>query len=269
MKRIIIAVALAAALLLLAACDTTVTQHARNHRYAAGEAIEIIDFDSGETLGVLTITGAALLHNAPFEVQLRDEIDGEDQYNTVTETFHQIVQIYFTYTGDRRILNTHFTVRDQNGETAQRPSSAEPWSVQFTEIPRSGEGSFVVALRNASSFVDIEYRFSMWQLRPTAQVRVDLSGAAAMPPPATTIVSIPTLPITAPTTTMAPPATIEIIETEPMIQAPVEIEPPTQPNGLGFPQGIAVGLAVAVVLAGLLIIIISVKKRKAKEHIEE
>ena len=270
MKRIAIVIAVIACLLLFSACDTTVTQHARNHRFSEGQAIEIISDENSELLGLLTITGAVVLSNTPFEVQLREVIDEDGQTRTVTETFRQIVQIYYTYTGDRRILNSHFTVRDRTGDAAQRPHSNDPWPVAFTPIPRGDEDSFVVALRNESSFIDIEYRFSMWQLRPTALVRVNLSGSAAPPPVPTTtaMVIATTAPVTVPTvpsivTTTAPPITIEITETEPLLLAPVEPASPS-PHGNGFFQGIAVGLAGAAVIAGL-IIILTAKKRKSKE----
>ena len=173
MRPKIMLLALLAGLLLLTACDTTVTQYARNHEFGLGETIEIMDDSDGELVGTLVITGIELLRNEAFEAQERIVAteEGQDQPQYETLTYQQIVQVFYVFEGNRRILGSHFAVLDQSGQRGARTSSLDP-RPEYQERMQGGQASVVFALQTESRYADIQFRYSMWQLRPTATIRV-------------------------------------------------------------------------------------------------
>jgi hypothetical protein len=151
---------------------TTITEQPGAYRYGAGEPIEVIDIETREALGTLTVTGAEILVDKPFETRRSagtDE-DGDTIYETVT--YEQIVQVFYTFTGSRRLSESNFTLRDSFGELTTRPSALEPRPA-YTPITKRGQSSFVVALQKQSGYLDINFTYNVLQIRPTARIRLE------------------------------------------------------------------------------------------------
>jgi len=174
MAKAILAIAMILGLAAVPACGaTTITAQAGNYRYKVNEPIEVIDIETRNTFGILTITGVEILKDEPFEAResAGEDENGEPQYTTVT--YSQIVQIFFTYTGEKKLSDMHFNVRDATNELGRRPSGLDPVpAYQLKE--RSGQSSFVVALKNKGSYLEISFIYNAVQIRPTARIRVEL-----------------------------------------------------------------------------------------------
>jgi len=177
MKRILAPLlALLLCLNLLAGCSvglTTITEQPGNYQYQLNEPIEVIDIETRETLGTLVITGAEILREGPFEAQESDGEgeDGEAIYKTVT--YSQIVQIFYTYSGSRKLSNAHFSVRDSADEIGRKPEALEPVP-EYEAMEKKGQYSFTVALQNPGGYLDIRFTYNALQIRPTARISVAL-----------------------------------------------------------------------------------------------
>lgn len=174
-KRFIIT--LLAALLCLAlpaGCGvTTITEQPGNYVYRLNEPIDVIDIESRETLGILTVTGVEVLLDEPFDVQ---ENDGEDKAGKPilkTVTYSRIVQVFYTYTGSKRISGGNFTVWDSGNIIGKNPEGMEP-KPAYTPQAKKGQSSFTTALLHPEGPLDINFSYNFMQLHPTARIQVEL-----------------------------------------------------------------------------------------------
>jgi hypothetical protein len=161
----------------LSACSTTtITDKPGNYQYKVNETVNIVDIDSRESLGTVTVTGAAVLKDEPFEVLESDGTheNGETKYKTVV--YNQIVQIFYTYTAidsSKTISGANFDVRDSGrslGVSAGSLTSQPDYSLQS----RDGSSSFVVALKNKGDYLEIAFKYKVLQMKATALIRVEL-----------------------------------------------------------------------------------------------
>jgi len=161
-------------LALLAGCGvTTITEQPGNYVYRLNEPIDIIDIETRETRGILTITGVEVLRDEPFDVQ---ENDGEDEAGKPilkTITYSRIVQVYYTYTGSKRISGGNFTVWDSGKIIGKNPEGMEP-KPAYTLKAKKGQSSFTTALLHPEGPLDIHFSYNFMQLHPTARIQVEL-----------------------------------------------------------------------------------------------
>jgi len=163
-------------------CGTTVvTQHPREHQFGIDYPIRIYDIETGNQLATLTFTYVNLAVDEEWIQETVNEETGE----TISRTFRQIVQIFYTYerTGGRAIGANNFTTRGGSGNTAfwggtpaVRFGASDFDNRQapnFTQMQRTGQSSFIVVLSNRSDFVDIEFRYNI-QRNPTARIRLNV-----------------------------------------------------------------------------------------------
>jgi len=260
MKKIAALLAVAAVLLLAASCDTTVTSQPRNHQYRLNEAISIYDDRSGEPRAVLTVTGAVVLLDEAFSMQPEE---GETQGSAVT--YRQIVQVYYVFNKDegssKRITRANFTVWDQGGVIASRLPAADN-TPAYQEIPRAGESSFVVALQNPGGYIDVNFRYSVWQARPTARIRIDVPSAGT-PPVATTqpmltppVIFLPDESLAVPQESQAGTRTL----TQAYASDAGAQEQENRRSGSAV-LGIGIGVAGICVLAAAILIVNAIKKK--------
>ena len=159
---------------LLAGCGvgrTTITEQPGNYQYQLDEAIDVIDIDTRDALGTLVVTGVEILKEEPFEVQESDgeDEDGETIYTTVT--YNQIVQIFYTWSGSKALSNSNFSVWDSADAIGRRPEGLDP-APDYEALAKRDQSSFVVALKNPGSYLDIRFTYNILQIRPTARIRI-------------------------------------------------------------------------------------------------
>ena len=157
---------------------TTTTNNPENHLYSLNETINIIDIESRASLGTVTITGIEILKSEPFTVRETGRLDSDGNTTYTEITYSKIIQIYYTYTvidSSKRIRSTNFDTFDTRGERGSIANSLNP-RPNFTEIPRDGNHSFTVALRNQGNYIYINFNYNTFQSRPTARIRIDLNN---------------------------------------------------------------------------------------------
>jgi len=160
---------------LLAGCvgATTITEEAGSYVYKMNEEIAVVDIETRETFGVLAVTGARVLFDGPFDVR---EVEGKDEagepvYKTVT--YSQIVQVFYTYTGEKKLSGANFTVRDRANVIAKNPNNFDP-KPAYTPASQPGQSSFIVALRNPGGPLEATFTYNVLQIRPTARIEIAL-----------------------------------------------------------------------------------------------
>lgn len=177
--------AAAAGLLLLSSCAsaTTITEKEGNYVYGEGEAINIVDIDTRDTIGTLKMTGAVVLKDEATSVWERDGTDENGKAVYREKVYEQVVQIFYVYEnkGGSGVSSANFSVYDAQGGYA-----TEDPDIDVKPASRSGQQSFVVALNNRSDSIDIWFKYHILQFTTTAKIRLTLSGAAANPPQTTT-----------------------------------------------------------------------------------
>jgi len=166
-------------LFLLTGCSaTTITGQAGNYIYKAGEAIDIIDIDTRNTIGTLKLTGAEVLINEPFTVREKSGTDesGNDVY--VDVTYAQLLQIDYVYENkngnNKNLSSANFQIYGSDGSLG----TVDP-DAGYTPIEANGTDSFTVALQNKSESVSIHFRYNIWQTTITAKINLDVIIAAS------------------------------------------------------------------------------------------
>lgn len=173
MKKIISILLLFIIAAQLSACSTTtITDKPGNFIYSQNEEINIIDIDSRESLGIVKVTGCAVLKDAPFVLQEYDGKDenGKEKYKEVS--YAQIIQVYYTYSlidGSKNISATNFTVFD----SSDAPGRYDP-ETDYSRQDKKDNPSFILALKNKSSYVNINFKYRPLQTKETAKIRIDL-----------------------------------------------------------------------------------------------
>ncbi len=164
--------------LLMSGCDrTTITEKPGNHLYQAGDEIHMIDIDSRETLGTLTIVDTSLLKDEPFmvrkEVHAQKEASGAEGLGYEEAEYQQLVQIYYTYDNHgsgKTLSELNFRAYDDSGQIAEiNPDT------QYERQDREGTQSFEAALCSRSDRIEINFGYSILQLRPTARIELFLT----------------------------------------------------------------------------------------------
>jgi len=172
MKRnIAVLPALLLGLALLAGCGvTTITAQPGEYQYQLNEPIEIIEIETRKTLGALTVTGVEILRDEPFDVQEKDGEDEDGNPICKTVTYRQIVQVFFTYTGSKRLSGRNFIVRDSANDFGENPDGMDP-KPEYTQKTKEGQSSFTVALQNPGGQLDMYFHYNILQLRSTARIQ--------------------------------------------------------------------------------------------------
>jgi len=176
MKRTIVyLLALPLALSLLAGCvgATTITEQPGNYVYGLNEDIAVVDIETRETFGVLAVTGVEVLRDEPFEVQEQDgeDEDGKPAYKTVT--YSQIIQIFYTYSGEKKLNSGNFAVWDSVHVIGKNPAALEP-KPEYTPAEKPGQSSLVVALQAPGGPLEVTFTYNVLQIRPTARIKIEL-----------------------------------------------------------------------------------------------
>ena len=154
----------------------TMTQMPEGHVFNTGDEIHLIDFETRVQWANLTLTEVVVLSNQSFEVDVPAGYDEEGEIIYTKITYNQIIQVFYLYevleSGARSIGPSNFTTRDGSGYTASgNVSSLNPPA--HTPQTRDGQASFVVALRNTSTFVNINFYYRVTQIRATALIKMD------------------------------------------------------------------------------------------------
>jgi len=176
-KSIALPLALLLSLCLLAGCTvgvglTAITRQPGNYLYQLDEPIEVIDIETGETLGILVVTGLEILREEPFEALEEDGEDEEGETIYIAVTYNQIVQIFYTWSGPKAVSGSNFSVWDSTGALGRRPEGLEP-APEYEPVAKRDQHSFAAALKNPGSTLDIHFNYNVLQFRPTARIRLE------------------------------------------------------------------------------------------------
>ena len=146
-----------------------------NYIYGLNEPIHVIDIDTRDELGTLTITGVEVLKDEKFTAKERDGYDANSQPKYKDVTYEQIVQVFYDYDFKRSkaVTDYNFGVLDASGIVAVKADQIDPLS-DYTEKTKKGSLSFVVALKNRSDSIQIQFRYNSMQVKPTAKIKIDL-----------------------------------------------------------------------------------------------
>lgn len=158
----------------LTGCGTgdTITDNPRNHVYGPNDVINIYDnVDTGELIGTLRVPSINVLSEGPIYISEVTSYD-EDQNPVYSEVeYAQLIQVNYIYESTgvkaRTIDSSNFTVRDNN----DRMATNDP-GIGYTMIPIEGVNSFVVATKNWTDGLNIEFKYKILQFSPTAVIRV-------------------------------------------------------------------------------------------------
>jgi len=161
-----------AALIVLAGCGvTTITEQPGNFFYGGNDEIQILDIDTRDTLGTLTIHGMSIITDEPFVLSEEEGTDesGNPTYEDVS--YEALVQIDYSYKREKRgaksISASNFTVLDSKGKSGRINPDAD-----YDRMPQKGDQSFVVALKNKSSTIQIHFDYNLFQSKPTAKIQI-------------------------------------------------------------------------------------------------
>ncbi|MBQ8267421.1 MAG: hypothetical protein IJZ21_03450 [Clostridia bacterium] len=116
----------------------------------------MLDIESKQVLGSVTITEVAILKDEPFEISEIADYDDNNEPIYETETYEAIVQINYTYEtidSSKKITTNNFSVNDAMGDSAEFSPDTE-----YTEISTS-DNKFVVAVKEKGEFINIGFAF--------------------------------------------------------------------------------------------------------------
>ena len=154
----------------------TITENPGNYMYSLNEEIKIIDIDTRETIGTLVFTGTDILRDEDFTLTLYKETD--DDGNRIYEdlTYRQLVQINYifrnTVDSAKEITFKNFSIK--NSDAIINPDTS------YTEKPHTGS-CFVVALRERTKALNVDFTYDILQTRSTAKVSLSLNGEEGVP----------------------------------------------------------------------------------------
>ncbi len=160
----------------------TITQNPGEYNYQMNEPIEIIDIETRDVLGILTITGAYPINDKPFTVRTETGTteDGEPIYEDIA--YEQLLQINYifkdTAQNNKTISGLNFSPYSQLNNVTVDPK------VDFAKAPLGqGESCFTVAFSKTVDQFELGFRYGILQFRKTATIHISLSGSAAQSPP--------------------------------------------------------------------------------------
>ncbi len=108
--------------LMIGCASTTITEREGNYRYGKDEAIRILDIDTRNLVGTLTVTGARVLKE-DFTINEKQGTDVSGRDILVPVPYAQLIQVYYRYEksrGGKEISGHHFRVYDEKRAIAQR-----------------------------------------------------------------------------------------------------------------------------------------------------
>lgn len=165
-------------LLFLSGCSaTTITGREGNYVYSQNEDITIIDIDTRDDLGILKITGAEVLIDDSFSVIESFDYDEDGEVIYESEVYEQLVQVFYEYDkihGRRNISSANFDVYDCLDRLGENNPEIDP-SIEYTIAQDSGKSYFLVALKNKSDFIDMNFKYDYFQVKNTAIIKLDIT----------------------------------------------------------------------------------------------
>lgn len=160
----------------------TITQNPGEYRYQINEPINIVDVETGDTLGVLTVTGVYTINDKPFTVRTETGTaeDGEPVYEDIA--YEQLLQVNYIFENapqnDKTISGLNFSPYAQSNDTTVDPKTG------FDKAPlNQGESCFTVAFSQKVDQFELHFRYGVFQLRKTAVIHISLSNGSAAPSP--------------------------------------------------------------------------------------
>ena len=242
--------------------STTITEREGNYRYGKDEAIRILDIDTRDLVGTLTITGVRVLKK-DFTIDEKLGTDASGQDVLVQIPYAQLVRIFYRYeaTGaDKTISGLHFDVRDAEGTMAKRDPV-----VDYEPEENTDSQSFVVALKNSGHTLHIDFRYDPLQSNPTARIEleledVSLSASSSAPVSSSMSASNDTNTVTEKQQTTTAES-FQPTSNQPAISAPSSLaETHTPRHDAAYLLMIAI-LSVAVLFLMATVVILAVNKR--------
>ena len=123
----------------------TITQNPGEYRYQINEPINIVDVETGDTLGVLTVTGVYTINDKPFTVRTETGTaeDGEPVYEDIA--YEQLLQVNYIFENapqnDKTISGLNFSPYAQSNDTTVDPKTGFDKA-----LLNQGESCFTVAI---------------------------------------------------------------------------------------------------------------------------
>lgn len=153
----------------------TITKNPGSYLYQLGETIKIVDIETGECIGNLTITEFQLIQDTPFLVSKYAGLD--DNYEAIYEdvTYHQLTQVNYTFENEpgyhATISADHFNVVD-NGIT---DSVINPRKTDIP-LPTNAVNCFWLASEQPVDEIELTFTYDLRQSRHTARIQLSLSS---------------------------------------------------------------------------------------------
>ena len=178
-KRLFLYLILCSVMLLSAACDAfvehdTITQKPGNYQFGINETVEIIDIETRETLGAITVTSCQLVEDQPFVVE--EVVYEGNKRVTVKTTYSKLYQITCTVVdslGEIDSVKHHFS--PLNRDHVMDPRNDSRGDSFYIAIVEGGGG-------NKTDFA-LEFSYDLNQSRPTARFTIPMSGVSKAPSP--------------------------------------------------------------------------------------
>lgn len=241
---------------MIGCASTTITEREGNYRYGKDEAIRILDIDTRNLVGTLTVTGARVLKE-DFTIDEKQGTDVSGRDVLVPVPYAQLIQVYYRYEKSRsgkEISGHHFRVYDEKGAIAQRDPEVD-------DVPEAGSESqsFVVALKNSSRTLHIDFRYDPLQSNPTARIELELADVSLSASGSTRVShEVDTVTEEQQTTTAE---SFQSASNQPAISAPSFVsEAPKPRHDAAYLLMIAI-LSVAVLCLMATVVILAVNKR--------
>ncbi len=161
MKKTFCIIFVMAVILSFAGCaPTTYTEKGEDYVYSVGETINILDKESKQVLGSVTISDAVVIKDEPFIIEEFAKYD--ENSNPIYEkvSYEAVVQINYKYTiadSTKTITTSNFSVFDKVGNSAEFSPKTN-----YEKIPTK-DNSFVVAVKEKGEFVDLSFRYHISQ----------------------------------------------------------------------------------------------------------
>ena len=147
------------------------TDQAENHIYEKNETIRILNKDTDEEFGTLTITKVEVLMDEIFEAKIADGRDDKGNIKYETVNYYQIIQVFYEANLDVSVSYDNFLVTDSLSETATGIAYIDP-QPDIKDKKKNDKNSFIVGLKNKSNFVEIDYRYLKTDALPTATINM-------------------------------------------------------------------------------------------------
>lgn len=174
MKKLTLILTIATILLSTCGCSaTTITEHEGNYIYTQNEDINILDIDTRNNIGTLKMTGTEVLKNHSFTIKEKSGTDESENDIYEDVTYEQLVQVFYLYDSkgsNKSISSSNFYVYDSTGTSCK----SNP-DIEYSAVKRSGEEYFVVALKNKSDFINLDFKYKLMQTTNTAKIKLNIS----------------------------------------------------------------------------------------------